>query len=180
GDKEGVDRFIKRVGTPERAKDILGQRISSELGALIGKTRMDDLIVVDEKTVAQPGQRGKAEKTLELLRQRLLTGQDTNNGDPEPGSLLVQARNDYGIELVDIRLRRFNHPASVRDAIFERIKQERKTRKEKYINEGITLADNIKNKASSDAKKLTDKALAEKKKLLEGDAFKEATALLSK
>src|SRR3954470_9671581 len=28
-DKQGVDRFIRRVGTPDRAKTILGQRVSS-------------------------------------------------------------------------------------------------------------------------------------------------------
>src|SRR5262245_58352729 len=129
-DKEGVDRFIKRVGTPERARDILGQRVSSELGALVGQIRMDDLIVVDEKAGALPAQPGKVEKTLELLRQRLLTGRDTGDG-PETDGLRGQARKDYGIELVDIRLRRFNHPASARDAIFERIRKERETQSTK-------------------------------------------------
>src|SRR5262245_55052980 len=32
-DKEGVDRFVRAVGTPERVRDILGQPLSSRLGA---------------------------------------------------------------------------------------------------------------------------------------------------
>ena len=36
--------------------------------------------------------------------------------------------NEYGIEIVDIRLRRLNHPPAVREAIFDRIRSERKKR----------------------------------------------------
>src|SRR5581483_120621 len=43
---DGVDRFIRTVGTPERAREILGQRVSSRLGAEIGNMPLDDLISV--------------------------------------------------------------------------------------------------------------------------------------
>src|SRR5438874_26173 len=44
--KDGVDRFIRTVGTPDRARAILGQRVSSRLGAEIGNMPLDDLISV--------------------------------------------------------------------------------------------------------------------------------------
>ena len=34
-DPAAVDRFIRRMGTPERARTILGQRLNSLLGALV-------------------------------------------------------------------------------------------------------------------------------------------------
>src|SRR5437667_3375136 len=42
-DKDGVDRFIRTVGTPDRAEVILGQQISSRLGAEIGNMQLDAL-----------------------------------------------------------------------------------------------------------------------------------------
>src|SRR6266545_1107257 len=47
GDADSVDLFIRRMGTPERARTILGERVRSQLGALIGKMRMDDLVSTD-------------------------------------------------------------------------------------------------------------------------------------
>jgi membrane protease subunit HflC len=109
-DSEGVDRFIRGVGTLSGAQAILGQRINSELGATIGAREMSDLI----STTA-----GKLDQHREQLRQQLLMG--TSGGR----SLRETARTEYGIDVVDIRLRRLNHPAAVREAIFERIRSER-------------------------------------------------------
>src|SRR5581483_8163699 len=106
-DKESVDWFIRRVGQPERAKTILGERIRSQLGAAIGRMKMDDLFSTDP---------GRVERNLDELRQRLLNGPNENE------SLKRRARDDYGMEIVDIRLRRTNHPEAVRQAIFARIR----------------------------------------------------------
>ena len=105
-DKEGVDRFIRTVGTPERAEAILGQQISSRLGATIGKMELDDLVSVASST--------QVEDRMDRLNRQLLGLADNGNG------LKESARHDYGIELVDIRLRRFNYPPQTRDAIFDR------------------------------------------------------------
>ena len=60
---QGVDQFIQTVGTPERARLILGQRVSSQLGAEIGNMEMDDLVSI-EPTKVQQG--------MGSLRNRLL------------------------------------------------------------------------------------------------------------
>src|SRR5436305_10344274 len=59
--KDGVDRFIRTVGTPDRARTILGQRVSSELGALIGQMELDELISTEP---------GRLDLQREELRQR--------------------------------------------------------------------------------------------------------------
>src|SRR4051794_23790180 len=35
-DPGAVDRFVRRMGTPEAVRDVLGKRVNSELGALVG------------------------------------------------------------------------------------------------------------------------------------------------
>src|SRR5712691_4277283 len=94
--KEGVDRFIRTVGTPNRAKTILGQRVSSELGAAIGQMELEDLISVEP---------GKVDRHREQLRRRLLNGQADARGDaPETPGLLFFFKQKTAYEIVDIRL----------------------------------------------------------------------------
>ena len=81
-------------------------------GAAIGEMELDDLISPDP--ARRWTTRGKQ------LRKRLLQGSGTSSP-----SLQAVAESEYGIEVVDVRLRRSNHPPAVREAIFERIRSER-------------------------------------------------------
>jgi len=154
-DATGVDQFIRSVGTPAGAQAILGQRITSELGAEIGRMELDDLINTSPE---------KVDAAREQLRRRLL------HGGASTASLEKQAETEYGIEVVDIRLRRSNHPRDVREAIFERIKSERSKKKAEYESEGEQLKQNIESdgrrrveilKAEAEAKSRTLKNAAD-------------------
>jgi membrane protease subunit HflC len=131
--KEAVDRFVRRIDTGDRARVILGQRVNSELGAFIGQMRMDELVSIDMvKNNAGTETMTKVDWYMELLRKRLLD------------SLQKAVLDEYGIHLVDIRLRRFNHPVKVRDSIFARIVSERKQISARYESEGAKKASDIK------------------------------------
>ncbi|GEM_PF-3679042 len=97
-DRDAVDRFVKRLGSPERARSILGPRINGQLGAAVAQLRMDDLVSVDAG--AQPGAT-RVDDTLSRLQAKLLDG------------LRVPVHDEYGIELVDIRLRRITYPSAL-------------------------------------------------------------------
>jgi modulator of FtsH protease HflC len=133
--KEAVDQFIRAIGTPERAESILGQEIGSRLGAEIGNMRLEDLI-----SIVPPKQ---VEDRMNRLSRRLLDQMGTDEDGSERLSLRAKARRAYGIELVDIRLRRFNYPPQVRNAIFERIRSERMRKVADYQNEGNKKAKEI-------------------------------------
>src|SRR5690349_11131886 len=123
-DRDSVDLFIRRIGTPERARTILGERVRGQLGALIGQLRMDDLISIDPERV---------DHSLAELRRRLLTEAGRERaGDSPAASLQERARDEYGIDLVDIRLRRTGHPLAVQSAIFDRIRSERQKKVTDY------------------------------------------------
>lgn len=152
----GADLFVRTVGSPEGAQLILGQRISSELGAAIAEMELDDLISAEPNRIE--GQREK-------LRERLLEG-----GNP---SLRESARKEYGIEVLDIRLRRLNHPAAVREAIFDRIRSERKKKEAEYQSEGEKRAAEIRSTAEREVAEM--KAEAEARAIeMRGEAEAEA------
>jgi modulator of FtsH protease HflC len=137
-DKNGVDKFIRTVGTPERAKAILGPRIGGRVGAVISKMPLEDLIHVVPAN--QPG-------AIDIRMDKLQTALLGDGAD----DLRRQVRDEYGIELVDVRLRRFNYPESVRPAIFERIRSERKRKAADYESTGEQVARKIRADAERDA-----------------------------
>ena len=164
-DKDSVDLFIRRIGTPERARTILGERIRGQLGALIGQMRMDDLISVDPERV---------DRSLTDLRRRLLAEPAADRaGGSAAASLQERARGEYGIDLVDIRLRRTSHPLAVQDAIFNRIRSERQKKVADYQSEGARQAEDIKSEAERKAREILADAHAEEQRL-KGEAEVEA------
>jgi membrane protease subunit HflC len=155
-DANGADLFVRTVGSVEGAQLILGQRIASELGAAIAEMELDDLISTDPE---------KVDRMRELLRKRLLDG-----GSP---ALRTTAHDSYGIDVVDIRLRRSNHPVAVREAIFDRIRSERAKKAADYQSEGERLAADIRSASEREVAEM--KSNAEAKAIeLRGQADAEA------
>lgn len=146
-DKDGVDRFIRSVGTSERARAILGPRVGARVGTVISRMPLEELI-----RVARPNERGLVEARAERVQQQLL-GEGADD-------LRRQLRDDYGITLVDLRLRRLNYPDSVRPAIFERIRSERKRKAADYESDGEKRAREIRAAADRDAEIIRATALA--------------------
>ena len=164
-DKQSVDRFIRTVGSPEQAKRLLIPRVTGRLAAVISNMPLDDLIqVADEASI---------EKRMEKIRQQLLGRAPigTDGGNQEP--LVDLALKEYGIQIVDLRLRRFNYPEVVRSSIAERIRSERNRKVADYQSEGDRLAKDIVSAAERDAAKIIADAKAQKQ-IIEGKADVEA------
>jgi membrane protease subunit HflC len=159
-DADSVDLFIRRLGTPDRARTILGERIRSQLGALIGQMRMDELISTDAD---------KVQKNLENLRSQLC---NKNSG------LAALAQSEYGVDLVDVRLRRTSHPLAVRGAIFDRIRSERDKRVADYRSDGNRQAANITSDGERKARDIQADANAEAQRI-KGDAEAQADQILN-
>jgi membrane protease subunit HflC len=74
---------------------------------------------------------------------------------------------------VDVRLRRFSHPAQVRDSIFDRIRSERQKKVTEFQSEGDRLARNIESKADAQVRETLARAKADEERL-KGQADAEA------
>jgi modulator of FtsH protease HflC len=149
----GVDRFLRTVGTPEQARTILGQRVSGRLGATVGTLPLEELVSVTDPT-------GVAARS-ERLRERLL-GPHGDDSD-----LRDQAKQAYGIEIVDVRVRRFNYPAAVRPEIARRIVSERLRKAAEYQGEGTRRAAEITSAAARDAAVMESDAKAAAQRTLD-------------
>jgi membrane protease subunit HflC len=160
-DDDGVDRFIRKLGGVEGAASVLRQRVNSELGAAVGKMELDDLISVED---------GRVDAGREKLRTRLL------DGGVQP--LRTTALEEYGIVIVDIRLRRTNHPPAVRQAIFDRIASERAKKAADYRSEGDRRAQDVKSASDRKVSELRTRAEAEAIRL-RGESEAEADRIRS-
>jgi membrane protease subunit HflC len=152
----GADQFVRAVGSPAGAEHILSQRISSKLGAGVADLELDDLVSTDP---------GRVDRARERLRREIL--------DVGAPSLRASALADYGIELVDVRLRRTNHPVAVREAIFDRIRSERAKKVAEYRSEGERLASDIRSAAEREVAEMRSEAEARAVEL-RGEADAEA------
>jgi membrane protease subunit HflC len=178
-DAAAADRFVKVVRTPEQAKKILGPLVNGRLAAVISTMPLDDLISVADVEAGFAGVAGgpaaaaadgrfraadlKAiDDRTERVRQRLL-------GD----DLKDRALAEYGIQVLDVRVRRFSYPEAVRGSIAERIRSERARKVAEYESDGRTRAAAITTDATAVARKVEDDAAA-RKTVIEGEAKAEA------
>ncbi len=161
---EGADRFFRTVGKSEQAEAILGPQISSRIGALISGMNLDDLISI--VPIAE------AEKRMNRLSQAIMDGGDSGRRN-DIGGLKKHLSDTYGIDLVDVRLRRLGYPPQVREAIFDRIRSERNKKVAEYQSEGAKLAEDIRTQSEYQARNLLAEARANERRI-KGDADAQA------
>jgi membrane protease subunit HflC len=178
-DAEAADRFVKAVRTPEQAKKILSPLINGRLAAVISTMPIDDLIgVADSQTALAVIGGGMVtaapevpfrlednrfiEERNERVRHRLL-GTEGLVGPASPGDdLRAKALAEYGIQIIDIRVRRFSYPEAVRSSIAERIRSERAKKVADYESDGRKRASDITADADRAARTIEATARAEK------------------
>ncbi len=148
-------RFLRSAGSVEVAEARLNERASAALSHALGTRGLVSVASTDPKLWS-----------LDALTAELLTV-------VAPG-----AREELGIEVVDIRLRRFNHPVEVRPAVFDLIRSERKQVAAGLRAEGEAQYQTMTSSADRDRDAILAKADAEAERIKgRGDA--EATRVLN-
>jgi membrane protease subunit HflC len=190
-DAKAADRFLRAVRTrsPEEARKKIGPMINSRLASVIGSVPIEYLIDVVDVQTAAAALTGNAAATpsdahfraadyqvlderVERVR-RLILGEEESLGPPDPEGLRARAREEFGIEIVDIRVRRFSYPEAVRAKIAERIRSERDKKAADYESEGRKRAADIATDADRAARTIEADARA-RKTVIEGQANAEA------
>jgi modulator of FtsH protease HflC len=167
-DAAAADRFIRTVGTPEQARRLLTPRLTGRLAAVISNLPLEDVIQVADA--------GAVDARSDRLRRQVLGLEKAGDDDPNAEPLPTAVLRDYGIELVEVRLRRFTFPEAVRAGIAERIRSERQRKVTDYQSEGNREYTRIVSEARRDAAKTVAEAKA-KRQRIEGEADAEADAI---
>ncbi len=146
--------FLRGSGSREAAEARLEERAWAALSDSIGRRDLSALASTD------PAQFGHDALMTEVRDQTARA-----------------AREELGVEVVDVRLRRFSHPLEVRPAVFELIRGERKRVAAKLRAEGektytMTVSgadrarDEILSKAEAEAERIRGRAEAESTRIL--------------
>ena len=86
------------------------------------------------------------------------------------------AVTDYGIDIIDVQIKRINYVAQVRGKVFERMISERKRAAEKLRSEGQGIRADIDGQKEKELRRITSEAYKESRRIMgEGDA--EATRI---
>jgi membrane protease subunit HflC len=195
-DAVAADRFFRAVRTSDQARKILGPLVNGRLSAVISTVPVEYLIDVVDVQTAMSGVVGLPavlsgdalfraadakliDDRVERVRLRLLGEESLTGGSPTTGeNLRARALAEYGIEVVDVRIRRFSYPEAVRAKIAERIRSERDKKAADYENEGRKRAADITTDADRDARTTEADARA-RKTVIEGLANAEAKRILA-
>ena len=146
--EESVLRFVQSVGTIAGAQDRLRERIDSTLKAKVGQMSLNQFVSLDPSDIK-----------LETLNRELTE------------EMQRDAMEQFGIEVVEVRIKRFNHPEGVKPAIFDMIRAERQGVAEKYRADGKSRAAEIRSAADMQRSQILSKAQADAERIRgEGDA----------
>lgn len=118
--------YAKRVASDERAPELLRVRLKEAQSVVLGRHAITELVNLDREVVSQ---------SHEVIRSEMLA-------HAGPGVLL-----DYGIELVDVGLRRISLPAEATAKVQEAMIQERNRLAARFEAEGRSIADAIRARA---------------------------------
>lgn len=137
-----VRRFLQTVGDQTTAENRLEERIQAAIAAEIGHTRLDQLVTLEPDRLE-----------LEALSDRVTK------------AMRSVAAEQFGIEVVDVRLKRFNYPEAVKPAVYAEIRSER---------EGVAVQHRA--EGASQKMKLESLATLQREQLL-AEAKREATRI---
>jgi len=164
-----VVRFFRSLGSGDVAESRLNSRIRSILNTQIGQVDLGSLLDVAD---SQAGPTDGGPGLLERLSQDIQ--QEVNQRADESQSVTEQ----LGIEVVDVRIKRINLPLGNQQAVFERMKSERRKIADRYRSAGMAENTVIKSTADRQYQEVLARARADAERI-RGDAEAQAVSILN-
>lgn len=149
-----VDRFLSSVRTLPEASARLEDMAASVLAAELGRHELTELVRIGE------------ESALSALTHEVT------------GRIGQQAAREYGLSVVDVRLRRLNYPEEVRTAVFEQIRSERRRVAAATRAKGESLARKIRSAADRHRTQVVAEAEADAARIV-GEGEAQATRIIN-
>lgn len=137
-DPKSVLRFLETMGDRTSAETRLGDLVVSVLGSALGDNDFSVLISTDPEKRAWT-------RFMDSIRDECAARVD----------------DEYGIEIVDVKLERLNFPEQNRRNVFDRMRAERQTIASRYRSEGDEQATTIRAKANRQKEEILAQAREE-------------------
>ena len=127
-------KYIQTIKDTRSAERRLSDLVNSELGVAIGNYPLQALLRlrIDE---------GEGSKIPEILDQVVATSR-------------LQAQKEFGIEIVDVRLRRLGFPEQNLYSVYNRMRAERERQAKKYRAEGKEAAARVKTQTDKEVREI--------------------------
>jgi modulator of FtsH protease HflC len=145
-------KFFQRLNNERRAADQIGILVNSSMRQVLGTLTMQDVLSV------------KRAEIMDTIRNEVNTK--------------VSEEEGYGIEIVDVRIRRADLPAETSQSIFARMQSERQREAAQFRGTGQQQSQEIKAKAERERTVLLAEA-QKQSEILRGEGDKEALQLVS-
>ncbi|MBT4864709.1 MAG: protease modulator HflC [Planctomycetaceae bacterium] len=163
-----VLRFLRALGSPEMAQARLETRLRSTLATHVAQVELTSLMFVTDREAAPVEGEENSRKSLDEISGDLLASMRKRDDETE------SIRDQMGLEIVDLRIKRLSFPRGNQQAVFERMKSERRKIADRYRSAGLAENTKIRSKADLQHSEILATADAEAERI-RGEA--EATAL---
>ncbi|MDA0831668.1 MAG: protease modulator HflC [Planctomycetota bacterium] len=164
-----VVKFFRGIGSVDLAEARFDSRLRSILSTETGRVDLSDLLTVNN---SEAGPNDDKSGPLDRLSQQLKSQLGREQAD---GASL---RDQLGVEIVDVRIKRLNFPLGNQQAVFERMKSERKKIADRYRSAGLAEHNMIRSQADRRYQEVLSRAQAEAERI-RGDAEAEALRTLN-
>ena len=115
-------KFYKVVGTQQSALQRLDELVDSAIRAVIAKNNLIDAVRTSDKALEYESK--ELEKDWSERRERVVSGRAII--EKETRQIASSGLEElYGMELVDVHIKRINYVKSVREKVYERMRSER-------------------------------------------------------
>lgn len=144
------ERFFQRLRDVNNASGKIGDMLNSQLGSVLGNYDLDNIINVDEEKAKLPE-----------IEARVVSKAEE------------QASTEYGIEVVQVGIRRLAYPSIVEQSVYSRMRAEREKEAKKHRAEGAEEAVKIQAQTDLEVSEIMAEAYRDAQ-ILKGTADKEA------
>lgn len=164
-------KFLQSVSTEREAQSRLDDMLDAAARDLITNHNLIEIVRSSSRpfTLIEDEPEIKAE-----VEEKIIEGRDSITR-----KILEQARKitpQYGIEIVDVRIKRVNYIEEVRQKVFERMISERKRIAEQYRSEGEGQRAEIEGERQKELQRITSEAYRKAQEII-GKADAEATSI---
>ncbi len=164
-----VVRFYRGLGSSDVAEARLESRVRSILTTALGQVELSHLLgVKNSEQGPAKNEAGPLDRLSETVRDETL----------KRGSESESLRDRLGIEVVDLRITRLNLPQGNQQAVFDRMKSERKKIADRYRSAGLAENQMLRSQADRQYNELLAKTRADAERI-RGVAEAEAVRVLN-